>query len=183
MKELAGQHVNYGTLVPPLEIDLSNLMPIEVPVKLVKRPDGKHSHILVEASHSAAKQYRSASLSGAEMFMPTGGEGSTLKKMEGMARVESLLVSLCLFEVYTNGDGSDHRKPVKLEWVDSLLDRQVKPLFDKIKEISPSLNEGEDLPALLKQRDLLDRRIERLRAADPNDSPLCGQVSSPLLTS
>lgn len=167
-----------GVIMRSEEINLCDLTPIEVPVKLVK----DRQHVIIEASHAAARKYRGAALMGAEMAMSEGGE-STLKKMEGMSDSESLLISLCLFEVAVNGDGKEHRKPVTRQFVDGLLDRQTKVLADRIKEISPSLVDGGDLTSLRKQRDKLNLRIKRLEDAEPKKLPSSGEENFASLTS
>lgn len=103
------------------EIDLGDLQPIEVPYKL-----GGKSYILKEASGDAVCKYRNALMKSAKM-----GDDLRVTSVDGIADVEPLLVSLCLFEVTEKG----HR-PVSTADVRAWPNRVQKALFEKVKEIS-----------------------------------------------
>ena len=91
---------------------------------------GDKKFVLREASSGAATRYRNALLDCATM----GPEGKP-SKLSGMASVEPLLVSLCLFEE----DG----KPVPLAEIERWPSKIVKRLFNRVKDVS-DLDEAED---------------------------------------
>jgi len=97
----------------------------EVPVTI-----GGTKYLLREASEDAACQYRNAAMRGAKMTDGTVTLG-------GAADVEPLLVSLCLFEMDASGAVI---RNVPLVTVKNWPARVVKPLFNKVKEMS-SLDE------------------------------------------
>lgn len=103
-------------------MDFGDISLIEVPVKIA----GK-DYILREASGGAAEKYRDASIAGMTF---TDGK---LTRVEGLAGVESLLVSLCLF--------NDKGLPVPLSLIRSWPSRVQKRLFERAKKIS-DLNES-----------------------------------------
>lgn len=160
-----------GQLLEADALDLSDLAPIEVPVRL-----GQKRFVLVEASHAAAKRWKSASLAGAEMSFDESGT-RTLKRLQNVASNDALLVSLCLFELVKGQDGQDKRVPVTQAYIEALLDRQVKKLHDRCLEISPSLAGGDDLEALKRERDKLDDRLRKLEDASPKKLPSGGTES------
>jgi len=98
---------------------------IEIPITI-----GGEDYVLREASGDAGCKYRNALLACTTL---TDGKPS---RIEGMADVEPLLVSLCLF---TQGG-----RPVTVPKVRSWPSRVVKALFEKIKEISDLDEEEED---------------------------------------
>lgn len=118
---------------------------VEVPVTI-----GTDKYILREASGKAACIYRNA------MFGHTtlGPEGNPVS-FKGMADIEPLLVSLCLFKADTNS-------PVTLDKVRELPSRIVTSLHNKAKEIS-NLSEDEDTAdSLDKEQKALDKRKKAL---------------------
>ena len=92
---------------------------------------GDREYTLREASSGAATRYRNALLECA-----TIGPDGKPSKLSGMASVEPLLVSLCLFD--------PEGKLVPLKVVEELPARIVKSLFNRIKEISDLDEEAED---------------------------------------
>ena len=93
---------------------------------------GDAVYTLKEASIGAATKYRNALLDCA-----TIGPDGKPSKFSGMADVEPLLVSLCLFD----SEGS----PVPLDAINRWPSRIVKQLFDRVKDIS-DLDETEENP-------------------------------------
>lgn len=87
---------------------------------------------LKEATIGAAAKYRNALLECA-----TIGPDGKPSKFSGMADVEPLLVSLCLFDADGNG--------VPLSTVNEWPSRIVKQLFNRIKDVS-DLDEDEEDP-------------------------------------
>jgi hypothetical protein len=119
------------------ELDLGDLAPMQIPVKI----DGK-KYVLREATADAVDRYRAAETQGAEVTQSSDGQ-MTVRKTGDTRGADTLLVSLCLCQV--NGDGSirldtnGDPATVPLRTVKGWPDRYVRPLFDKIREISPSL--------------------------------------------
>ncbi len=125
----------------------TDLSPIEIPATI-----GDKSYVLREATGNVACRYRNALLACTQL----GPEGKP-SKITGMADVEPLLVSLCMFE--------DGTKPVPQATVRAWPNRIVKSLFDRVKEIS-DLDEDDSLEGLKKERQTLDERIAKLEAAE-----------------
>src|SRR5215475_1087381 len=96
---------------------------IEVPVKI-----GTTHYVLREADENAARVFRNAAVRGAKM-----NDGKVVG-IDGVGDIQSLLLSLCLFEKLPTGEPKNI--PVLLQVVRSWPSRIVKPLFDKAKEIS-----------------------------------------------
>lgn len=122
----------------------------EIPVTI-----GEKSYTLREASGDAGCRYRNALLACTQL----GPEGKP-SQIRGMADVEPLLISFCLFD--------EKGKPVKGTTIRSWPNRMIKKLFDRAKEIS-DLDEDEDLDSLIKERDKLDERIAELRQDENED--------------
>ena len=124
----------------------NDLAPISVPVEIA----GKQ-YLLKEASEDAACRFRNARFEGAKL-----SDDGRMMSVGNMADVEPLLVSLCLFELYgVNGDTKE--RPVLLSQVRAWPPRVVKPLFEKVKEMSDGLEEKPTKESLTKQ-------IEKLQA-------------------
>lgn len=114
-------------------------------------------YILREASEGAATEYRSASLRGAEIIHNEDRGDRTIRGMVGIADVEPLLVSRCVFEVLESGQ----EKAVPKVLIDGWPAKVVKDLFERVKQ-SSDLEEKDDLPTLKKQRERLDKKIAKL---------------------
>ena len=100
--------------------------PTRLPVKI----DGVE-YTLQEANGKAACIYRNTMLKCSKL-----GPSGKVSSVEGLADVEPLLVSLCLFDSANN--------PVSLEKVLSWPSRIIKPLFENAKQISELEEEDED---------------------------------------
>lgn len=109
------------------ELNLDDLTPIEVPVSL-----GGKKYLLREATEAAAATYRNASVAGATLGSE-GGETRITGLPPDIGGLQSLLVSLCLWEL--NADGKPTRT-VPRAVVKTWPARMVRPLFDKAQEIS-----------------------------------------------
>ena len=129
-----------------------DLAPVEV-----KYTIGGSEYTLREASGGAAKRYREASIAGARMTVNEDDNTRTVERMEGIGGLESLLVSLCLFDA--------KGAPVPRATVEGWPARIQRALFDKAKEIS-DLDEKVDLGSLRKQRERLDRQIAKIENKD-----------------
>jgi hypothetical protein len=101
--------------------DLGDLEPKSVSYKIGGKP-----YQLREASSAAAAKFRNASISGAKL-----ADGKIVG-IGNVGDVEPLLVSLCLFQLGTDGVWAT----VPLDTIKSWPARIVKPLFEMAKEIS-----------------------------------------------
>jgi hypothetical protein len=109
------------------DLNFDTLTPVELPVMV----QGK-SYILKEASGKAATIYRNALL--ASMTLGPDGKPTSLR---GMASVEPLLVSHCLYTTKSDGNGElKADKLVTQATIESWPSRIQKTLFAKIKEVS-----------------------------------------------
>ena len=111
-----------------------SLETVEIPVKI----DGK-DYVLREADGAAATSYRNQLL--ASMKLGPDGKPSSI---HGLASVEPMLVSRCLFD--------EKNKSVPLKVVEGWPSRVQKTLFAKAKEISMLQEEATD-------RDLLGKAL------------------------
>ena len=111
------------------EFDFSALIPVVIPVRY-----GERDFVLKEADGEAAATYRNAAMKAARFV------DGKVTNIEGLADVEALLVSLCLFEV--KPDGSHGR--LALGFVKSLPARMLKKLYEKAMEISDLNESGTD---------------------------------------
>jgi hypothetical protein len=137
---------------------LDDLEPQQVKVKI----KDKHYH-LREASADAAVKFRNATLKAAKM-----SDGKVVG-MENLADAEPLLVSLCLYkagkdeELVLAPDGNpDSRQLVPQQTIRGWPDRTQKVLFDKIKEMSPTLEGKETLESLDKKIELFTKARQEL---------------------
>ncbi len=143
------------------EFDFGSLEVIEVPVV---GPDGK-PYVLREANGDVAARFNNAR--GKCVQFRDGG----MSAVDGQGDLEIFLVSLCLFHVNQNAANwnledqstwtADLKRSVNGPVIRSWLERVVKPLFQKAKEIS-EIDEAEDLKALKEQRENLDKQIKKI---------------------
>ncbi len=128
--------------------DDMDIAPREVEFKL-----GGVQHVLKEASADAARRYRNTAVKAAKM------SDGKVTGLDGVADVEPLLVSLCLFKREEKGD-----KPIKLDDVLKMPSRVTKRMFERAKEIS-DLDEGADEESLRKQIAALQQQLDKVVAA------------------
>jgi hypothetical protein len=136
-------------------------LPVEFSTKRRETPPFKIDDapfILKGCTAAGAKQYRAASLIGAEMQVGSD-DSRTIRRMQGLVEAEPLLVSLCLFKI----DGDKH-VAVTQKTVESWPSSVVKQLYETAKDIS-DLGEEEDLAKLTKERDKLNTRIAKLNGS------------------
>jgi len=135
-----------------------DLEPIQLPVRVMGKP-----YVLVEADEDAAVKYRNASMKAARL------DDGKIVGFDKVGDVEPLLVSLCLY--YAGHDGKapldalgdfDRTKLVPLKKVLMWPARIVKPLFDRVKDIS-QLEERPTKEVLLKR---LEDTLQQLRSLD-----------------
>ena len=116
------------------EIVFDSLKPVEVSVTL----EGV-KWILREATADVAVQYRNASFRSFRM------EDGKLVRMDGLADIEPLVVSLCLCRCDGDGkvrlDGKGNVVTVLESDIRGWKVEVMKTLFDRIKAISPGLEE------------------------------------------
>ena len=134
------------------EIRFDDLTPISIPVTL-----GAKSYVLKEATGDASTRYKNALMSSTKM-----GKDGKPSHVEGLANVEPLLVSLCLFESYEVRGGELKERPVTESFIRGLPGKIQKKLFEKVKEIS-GLSEEDTLETLEKQQAELSEKIAALR--------------------
>lgn len=137
---------------PPLKFLSSKLHtePVEI--------DGTQ-FLLKEASGAAVAQFRNHTISKARMR-----DGEVVGIDGGVADAESLLVSLCLYQLQ---DGKEVAA-VPLASVRAWPSRITSALFKRIKEVS-GMDEDAATPEKLKaEMEKLKRQLERLEGDDPN---------------
>lgn len=124
----------------------------EVPVKI-----DDENYVLMEASGLAVKEWRNAMSSGLEMVMDDDADS---RKVSGIkpGDEETLLLSMCLYRRDEKGAMEGVSK-VKIE---SWPERVIKPLYEKLKDIS-DLDEDNTIEGLEKQRDKLNKTIDKLK--------------------
>lgn len=132
--------------------------PISIPVKI-----GKASYTLREATGDAACKYQNAQ-SAAYEYGPDG----SIRSIRGMADVEPLLVSLCLFDDRGNPVGQD----VVRGWKAPIQ----RTLYQRAKEIS-ELDRDETIDSLDKQIARLQARRDKLLAEDPAKNGQSGSTA------
>ena len=135
------------------DLDFSSLEEVTLPVQV----KGK-SYELREASEAAAVKYRNTMLACTRY----GSEGN-LQSMQGMASVEPLLVSLCLF----TAEG----KPVAITTVQSCPSRVVRALFDEAKRISELEEEEETQEILEKHLKETQEKLDKLQKDELGNEP------------
>ncbi len=118
---------------------------------------GGENYVLKEATGEVAKQYRNSALR--SVRLGSTGKAETVIG-DGLAIAEPLLVSLCLFKVKTLADNSVKHLPVKLDTVLSWPNRVIKPLFNKVKEISDLGESEETLKELRKEKQSIQDKID-----------------------
>jgi hypothetical protein len=135
-------------------LNFSNIEPIELPVTV-----GSQEYTLREASGGAACRYRNALIECTRL----GPEGKPTH-LKGIASIEPLLVSLCLF------DSNNKRVPVQV--IEGWPARVQKALFNKAQEIS-ELNE-DDTEETVEQ---LEQKLQAARTKDDDQSAAKNELS------
>ncbi len=139
------------------EMNFDDITPVEIPVSIAGE-----KYVLCEATGEAGRQFNNARTRGIKF----GVEGKP-NSIEGVANVEPLLVSLCLFKILAEG----MRKPVSVSVISAWPYRVMKRLFDKAKEISDLEEKEEDLEELQKQRAEIDKKIADIGEDAAKNSP------------
>jgi hypothetical protein len=121
-----------------------DLTPIEIKVKV-----GERHYILREATGEAARTYRNQMTD-----CLTLGDSGKPRKVSGIASLEPLLVSLCLFDQA----GNLVPESILIKWPARIL----RKLYDKAKLISLIDDEDETVESLTKERDKLDKKLKEL---------------------
>lgn len=132
-----------------LSLDFTELKPIEIPVKGLLGKD----YILKEASAGAGLTFR-GTLAGNITYGPSGKPNAIDGKIVG---AEPAVLGSCLYEVLQ--DGSTAKTPVGTEFIKRLPDGIQSTLFEKLKEITPTLY-GPKKDTVVS----LTKEIERLEA-------------------
>jgi hypothetical protein len=118
-------------LADPIIYEEEDLIPKRVPVRL-----GKREYVLVEAGAEAARLYRNAMVRGMEL-----NEQGKATKAGNLADTQIILVQNCLFEIITAPNGTKKERPADPSWVKQLPDRIINHLFQRSKDISPTLRD------------------------------------------
>lgn len=156
-------------------MDFPDLERVLIPVKL-----GKKNYVLAEASEDAAVKYNNASMKATKF----NEEGKAVS-VDGVADVEPLLVSMCLFEADDQGKPQYDKEgnligAVALGFVRSLPARIVKPLFERAQAISglsqktkTVMDIDKEIAKLYKQRNELSEAQAKGGAgvSDPKEQP------------
>lgn len=115
--------------------------PVWVPVTR-KLPNGADDKLrLFEATAGAGQIYRDYMMSAAKMRVDDSGNVK-VESIGGIASIESLLVSRCLFRVTENGGLIPVHETEIQKWGGPV----VTALFERIKKLSPWLDSGGDKP-------------------------------------
>ncbi len=138
------------TIADEFDFDRDDLEPKSKPVRYKSK-----SYVLREAGNSAVVAYRNATAKSTKMV------DGKLSGFDGLAEAEPLLVSKCLFEAK---DGQDH--PVSIEFVKSMPNRFVKPMFDWLEEHS-DINGALTAEDLKRQITSLQKRLEEIESGKP----------------
>lgn len=152
-------------------LDLSDLTPLEF--EFVWPPHTENKYVLVEASESVARGFRSKQLRNAKLV-----DGKLQADMDGMYESQALLVSGCLFRVTDKG-----RQAVGLNVVNGLPAKLIKRLFEKVKEMSSLEEKPETAEALEKKIAADQERLTKLRngngqAEEPEGNAIGESISS-----
>lgn len=137
-----------------------DIAPCEVSVTVRDKSGQSRSYLLRETDGMTAQQYRNAVMKG----MHFGPDGKPCR-LEGIADVEPLLVSRCLFDVDTG-------KSIPLTVVQGWPSRVLKVLYAKVKEISGLDEKPETRESLLKQRGEIDKALAGLDEGEPGKDPM-----------
>lgn len=111
------------------ELNFDDVTLTEIPVKI-----GGDQYILREATGEAAVNYRNAMLACTQL-----GSSGKPQSIRGLASVEPLLVSHCLFYASGPREGQNVSQKTILSWKSKI----VKALYEKVREIS-DLNDKDD---------------------------------------
>ena len=163
----------------PMHFD-DDLAPIEVQVTIKNEP-----YVLREASAGAAIAYANARMRAAKM------NDGKLSGFDGMFDADAVLLSLCLHpvdkgtqRVKLDANGNPFSTPIQT--IKGWLNRVYKPLFDKVKEISPGLEEKETRDVLRKQLENIQKKLDDLEKKeappledDGDGPPVTPEIKAP----
>lgn len=132
-------------------LNFDSLDLIQVPVSI-----GGEKYTLCEADEAAGAAYRNARVRGAKL--EEGGDVTSLPSDIG--GLQALLVCRCLYYCKEDGNlGALVPQSTVRKWPS----RIVRPLFDKVMEISELEEEEDTTESLEKQIARLEKRLMRLR--------------------
>lgn len=146
-KEANGELVDFT-----LQFDESELVLKEEFIRI-----GKKRYLLRQADEGGCTQYRNAGIACARLDSETGKPD----RIEGLAALQPLLVSLCLHE-----EIKGQWQRVSITVVKTWPGPVVKKIFERAKEISDLAEAPVSLEALKTQRDKLNEQIAKMEAAE-----------------
>jgi hypothetical protein len=97
------------------------------------------NYLLVEADAGTAERYKALTLDNVVMTQGHKGQGNKIERLTAMAQIENFVVSRCLKKI----DAAGARHDVSIETIKKWPNRVVRPLYDKISQIS-SLTESDE---------------------------------------
>ena len=159
-------------------ITYDNLEPIRIPVTI-----GKTQYELRECDESGAIAVKSAALGGVELVTEEG-KGNVIRNLGGSSLINITIVSQCLYENIgrATNEIADRWRKVTAERVRALPPKLVRELAKRANEIS-ELDDPTDIESLRKQRDAIQKRIDKLEADLPNAEQEGGETTSASPTS
>jgi len=137
------------------ECEATELQSIPVTIGGVK-------YVLKEPDADATAKYESAKHGSVRMNEETGKP----ERLEGLGDIKPLLVSWCLFEMTEQGPKRVHEMVIR-KWKSDIVNR----LYDAARDMG-GLVDRLSLEDMIKERDKLNREIERQQAAkdEPKNS-------------
>jgi hypothetical protein len=120
-------------------------------------------YLLREPSEAAVIAYRRAAMRGVTM------EDGKISGLEGSPAAEPELVSHCLFQVHPNSSGGRTESQVSLQEIMKWKGSICSKLFDFIKEMCPWLMGEETEEGLTQEMAKLQKRLEKLKKAKPEE--------------
>lgn len=118
-------------------------------------------YLLREADEESARKFRNACTKGITL------DDGKIVKVEGIADVQSYLVSLCLYEILP--DGSTKNTSVLANVVRDWPARAVKQMFDWVKEVS-DLEEKPTADRLRKDISRMQKMLEDIEAGKEDEA-------------
>lgn len=159
---------------PEYDLDFSSHAAIEIPVSIPDRKSGKVvNYFLREAIGDAVVKYENEMLKCTQL-----GESGRPSSVRGMADVEPLLVSMCLF-FNCPEDTKFHNQPVAQSVIRAFPSRILKKLYETAKQIS-EIGTDTDVKTLEGQLTSLLKKLAAARERENHskNEPLATEAGS-----